>query len=59
MDEYEKEYDYQVDWLSLEEIISRNELVENYENIPWIVRETMVMKEILRGSMKYGSNSLG
>lgn len=51
MDEYEKEYDYQVDWLPLEEIIGRNELVENYENIPWIIRETMVMKEILKGSI--------
>lgn len=47
LDAYEKEYDYQVDWLPLEEIIRRNELVENYENIPWIVRETMVMKEMI------------
>lgn len=51
LDEYEKEYDYQVAWLPLKEIIGRNELVENYENIPWILRETMVMKEILKGNI--------
>lgn len=51
LDEYEKEYDYQVAWLPLKEIIGRNELVGNYENIPWIVRETMVMKEILKGNI--------
>lgn len=59
LDEYEEEYDYQVAWLSLKEIIDRNQLVENYENIPWIVRETMVMKEILKGNIEYGSDAIG
>lgn len=48
LDDYEKEYDYQVAWLPLPEIIRRNEAVEQYEKIPWIVRETMVMKELLK-----------
>ncbi|WP_310601547.1 NUDIX hydrolase [Anaerosporobacter sp.] len=52
LDEYEKEYDYQVDWLPLKEIIAKNEMVLDYQNIPWIVRENMVMKEILKESMK-------
>ena len=47
LDEYEEEYDYQVEWLPLDEIIRRNESVKDYENIPWIVREILVMKSIL------------
>lgn len=46
LDKYEEEYDYQVEWLPLDEIIRRNELVQDYENIPWIVREILVMKTI-------------
>lgn len=46
LDEYEKEYNYQTAWLTLEETIAENKAVTNYENIPWIVRETMVMREI-------------
>lgn len=48
LDDYEKEYDYQVAWMSLPEIIRKNETVEQYEKIPWIVRETMVMNELLK-----------
>lgn len=48
LDDYEKEYDYQVEWMGLEDIIEKNELVENFEKIPWIVRENMVMKELLK-----------
>lgn len=46
LDDYEKDYDYQVAWLTLDEIIQKNESVEQYEMIPWIVRETMMMKEL-------------
>ena len=46
LDEYEQEYDYQVAWLPLSDIIRKNESVERYEKIPWIVRETMVMHEL-------------
>lgn len=48
LDDYEKEYDYQVEWMTLEDIIKRNEEVEDFENIPWVVRENIVMKEILK-----------
>jgi 8-oxo-dGTP pyrophosphatase MutT (NUDIX family) len=47
LDDYEAEYDYKVSWMTLEEAIVNNESVEDYENIPWIKRETMVMKEVL------------
>lgn len=47
LDDYEKEYDYQVKWMTLEEIISMNESIDNYDKIPWIKRETAVMKELL------------
>lgn len=46
LDDYEKEYNYQVAWLTLTESIQMNEAVEQYENIPWIIRETMVMREL-------------
>lgn len=46
LDEYEQEYDYQVAWLPLNDIISKNESVEEHEKIPWIVREAMVMRKV-------------
>jgi|BioPla2DNA2_1021312.scaffolds.fasta_scaffold12320_2 hypothetical protein len=33
--------------MTLEEAIENNESVKDYENIPWIKRETMVMKNLL------------
>lgn len=47
LDDYEKEYDYQVAWLPLKEIIKRNQSVDEFEKIPWIIRENMVMKSII------------
>lgn len=47
LDDYEQQYDYKVIWMTLNEAIANNESVKNYENIPWIKRETMVMKELL------------
>lgn len=46
LDDYEKEYDYQAAWLPLSEVIRRNEAITDYEKIPWVVRETMVMREV-------------
>lgn len=46
LDDYEKEYDYQAAWMPLPEIIQKNESVKQYEKNPWVVRETMVMKEL-------------
>lgn len=48
LDWYEKEYDYKAKWLPLEEIIRRNEAVKADDKIPWIERETLVMKEVLQ-----------
>lgn len=47
LDDYGAEYDYKVSWMTLEEAIENNESVKDYENIPWIKRETMVMKNLL------------
>lgn len=47
LDDYEKEYGYQTAWLPLEEIIAHNENLNSIEKIPWVVRETTVMKELL------------
>ncbi len=52
LDDYEKEYNYQVAWLPLEEIIKKNESVKDFANIPWIVRENKVMKMILEEESK-------
>lgn len=49
LDEYEKEYDYQTWWFTLEEAIAKNQAVTGYEKIPWVAwvgREMLVMKEI-------------
>lgn len=43
LDDYEKEYDYRVQWMSLEEAIAGNEKVQQREAVPWIARETEVM----------------
>lgn len=46
LDDYEKEYRYQAAWMALPDIIRGNESVERYEKVPWVVRETMVMREL-------------
>ena len=46
LDDYEKEYDYQVQWMRLDDIIKKNETVSDVEHIPWVERELMVMKEL-------------
>lgn len=44
--DYENDYQYKVAWLSIDEMISHNESCKNLENIPWIVREIVVLKEL-------------
>lgn len=48
LDDYEKEYNYQVCFLTLEEAIQKNKSVKNIENIPWIRRDTLVMEELCK-----------
>ena len=44
---YEEEYDYQTAWMALEDVIAKNEAMDDFEHCPWAVRENMVMKELL------------
>lgn len=44
LDEYEKEYGYTLKFVSLEEAIRNNERLFGTEGIPWIERDTAVMK---------------
>ena len=48
LDDYEKEYDYRVQWMSLEEAVAGNEKVQQRKAVPWVERETEVMRRILR-----------
>lgn len=48
LDDYEAEYDYKVCWMRLEDALAKNEAVKDFANIPWIQRETMVMRELQR-----------
>lgn len=47
LDEYEKEYEYEVEWMDLDEVLRKNEEVKDRRMIPWIDREILVMREIL------------
>lgn len=47
LDEYEEEYNYQVVWLTLAEAIEKNKQVTNFDECPWIIRDTKVMEYLL------------
>jgi 8-oxo-dGTP diphosphatase len=47
LDDYEAEYDYQVCWMTLDEAIVSNESIQDKEKIPWIERDTLVMKSLI------------
>ncbi len=51
LDDYEAEYDYQVKWTTLQEAISRNQMVTDLYHCPWVVRDKRVM-ELLEGEKK-------
>ena len=46
LDEYEEEYDYQVEWITLSEAIERNKQLEDVENCTWVNRDTKVMEQL-------------
>ena len=48
LDAYEKEYEYEPAFVTLEEAIRNNERITDTGNIPWIVRDTLVMKALLQ-----------
>ena len=47
LDDYEKEYGYKLEYVSLSHAIKCNEAIKDISNIPWVERDTKVMK-ILR-----------
>ncbi len=47
LDQYEKEYDYQTIWLTLEEAIEKNRKFKDYDKCPWIIRDTKIMEILL------------
>lgn len=52
MDDYEMEYGYQAGWITLEEAIAGNERVDDYDKLPWVVRELLVMRELQKNLQK-------
>lgn len=48
LDEYEKEYDYNLRYVTLREAIENNEEIANVKEIPWITRDTEVMRELVK-----------
>lgn len=48
LDDYEKEYDYNLVYVSLSEAIQNNEKISEIKDIPWIIRDTAVMRELLK-----------
>lgn len=48
LDDYEEEYDYRVQWMSLEDAVAANERVEQPQAVPWVVREKEVMRQVMR-----------
>lgn len=47
LDDYEEEYDYQVVFMTLKEVVERNKRVVNLDPCPWVIRETKVMERLL------------
>lgn len=48
LDEYEKEYGYQLRYVTLAKAIEHNRQIQEIESIPWIVRDTKVMEYLLK-----------
>ena len=48
LDPYEEEYDYQNEWMPLEEALVRNKQKVDLDACPWIVRDIEVMERLLQ-----------
>lgn len=48
LDDYEKEYGYELEFVTLEAAIAHNEQIIDTNDIPWIVRDTKMMKWLLK-----------
>lgn len=47
LDEYEKEYGYTLQFVTLEEAAQNNEQVLRSKDIPWIQRDTLMLRKLL------------
>ena len=47
LDAYEAEYGYELKYVSLADAIENNERIKDTEHIPWIYRDTQVMKKLI------------
>lgn len=53
LDDYEKEYDYKVTWITLKEAIEKNKQVAALDTCPWVIRETKVMERLVKEQFFY------
>lgn len=52
LDEYEKEYNYQIVWMTLSEAIIKNKKVLDLDICPWVIRDTKVMENLLHENIR-------
>ncbi|NLC92661.1 MAG: NUDIX domain-containing protein [Treponema sp.] len=52
LDQYEKDYQYKTIWITPKEAVAKNKSISNFDNIPWIKRETLVLSYIISDSNK-------
>lgn len=45
-DHYEEEEEYELKWITLEEAIENNTIINHSEHTPWIYRDTLVMDRL-------------
>ncbi len=55
---YEIEYGYQPIWITLEEAIKNNELIAANDKIPWLERDTKMLKILLEQRRKNENKSI-
>ncbi|WMJ86659.1 NUDIX domain-containing protein [Anaerocolumna sp. MB42-C2] len=46
LDHYEEEEEYELKWITLEEAIENNTIINHSEHTPWIYRDTLVMDRL-------------
>ena len=52
LDDYEAEYGYSLDYITLRDAIRNNEGITDTTNIPWIYRDTAIMRLLLSDEEK-------
>lgn len=46
LDDYEREYGYELEFVTLDEAIKNNKNIKETRNIPWIDRDTIIMEKL-------------